>query len=88
MSAEYALKFDSIAFRIATKHGNHKNITDTITVYQKSNNNSNIGKYSCTKNICQIHQWAKSDRVKEFFKEKSEIDRVPCCYWVLFLLSL
>ena len=30
------------------------------------------------KNVKQIHQWAASDRVSEFFKEELGIGHVPC----------
>lgn len=40
------------------------------------------------KNISRIHQWADSSKVKEFLKEKSAIDSVPCYYWLLCLLKL
>ena len=40
------------------------------------------------KNVRQIHQWAVSDRVSEFLKEKFAIERVPCYYWMLCLLKI
>ena len=40
------------------------------------------------KNTRQIHQWAASDRVSEFLKEKFAIERVPCYYWMLCLLKI
>ena len=40
------------------------------------------------KNTRQVHQWAVSDRVREFLKEKFAIERVPCYYWMLCLLKM
>ena len=40
------------------------------------------------KNISQNHQWASSDRIKEFLKEKFQIKSVPCYYWLLCLMKL
>lgn len=40
------------------------------------------------KNVRRIHQWAASDRVSEFLKEKFAIERVPCYYWMLCLLKI
>ena len=40
------------------------------------------------KNVRQIHQWAVSDRVSEFLKEKFAIERIPCYYWMLCLLKI
>ncbi len=31
-------------------------------------------------NAKQIHQWAESDRVSEFLKEKFGIEHIPCYY--------
>ena len=35
-----------------------------------------------------MHQWAESDRVSEFLKEKFAINRIPSYYWLLCLLKL
>jgi len=40
------------------------------------------------KNTRQIQQWAASDNVREFLKEKFAIERVPCYYWMLCLLKM
>ena len=40
------------------------------------------------KNVRQIHQWAVSDKVSEFLKEKFAIERIPCYYWMLCLLKI
>ena len=40
------------------------------------------------KNVKQIHQWAVSDNVSEFLKEKFAIERVPCYYWMICLLKI
>lgn len=47
-----------------------------------------LGSICGLKNISQIHQWAASDRVGEFLKEKFGIENVPCYYWLLCLLKL
>ena len=47
-----------------------------------------LGSICGLKNVCQIHQWAESDRVSEFLKEKFEINRIPSYYWLLCLLKL
>ena len=40
------------------------------------------------KNVRQIHQWAASDTVSEFLREKFAIGRIPCYYWMLCLLKM
>lgn len=47
-----------------------------------------LGSICGLQNISQIHQWAASDRVKEFLKEKFDIKNIPCYYWFLCLLKL
>lgn len=47
-----------------------------------------LGSICGLKNISQIHQWAENGRVKEFLKEKFEIKRIPCYYWLLCLMKL
>lgn len=47
-----------------------------------------LGSVCGLKNVSQIHQWASSDRVKVFLKEKFGIKNVPCYYWLLCLLKL
>ena len=47
-----------------------------------------LGSICGLKNISQIHQWAESDRVSEFLKEKFAINRIPSYYWLLCLLKL
>lgn len=39
-------------------------------------------------NTRKIHQWAESEKVSEFLKEKFGIERIPCYYWLLSLLNL
>lgn len=56
-------------------------VTDAITIVL-------LGSICGLKNISQIHQWASSDRVKEFLKEKFQIEAVPCYYWLLCLIKL
>ena len=47
-----------------------------------------LGSLCGLKNVSQIHQWANSERVKEFLKEKFAIHHIPCYYWLLVLLKL
>lgn len=47
-----------------------------------------LGSLCGLKNVSQIHQWADSERVKEFLKEKFQINHVPCYYWLLVLLKM
>lgn len=47
-----------------------------------------LGSICGLKNISQIHQWAASDRIREFLREKFVIETVPCYYWLLCLLKL
>ena len=47
-----------------------------------------LGSICGLKNVSQIHQWAASDRVSEFLKEKFKIQNIPCYYWLLCLLKL
>lgn len=56
-------------------------VTDAITIVL-------LGSICGLKNISQIHQWASNDRVKEFLKEKFQIEAVPCYYWLLCLMKL
>ncbi len=39
-----------------------------------------VGSICGLRNVSQIHQWAESDRVREFLKEKFEIKHIPCYY--------
>ena len=47
-----------------------------------------LGSLCGLKNVSQIHQWANSERVKEFLKEKFAIHQIPCYYWLLVLLKM
>ena len=47
-----------------------------------------LGSICGLKNISQIHQWAENDRIQEFVKEKFQIERIPCYYWLLCLMKL
>lgn len=47
-----------------------------------------LGSICGLKNVSQIHQWAESDRVREFLKEEFGIKRIPCYYWLLSLLKM
>lgn len=47
-----------------------------------------LGSLCGLKNVSQIHQWAESERTREWLKEKFAIERIPCCYWLLSLLKM
>ena len=47
-----------------------------------------LGSICGLKNVSQIHQWAANEKIKKFLKEKFQIERVPCYYWLLCLLKL
>lgn len=47
-----------------------------------------LGSICGLKNICQVHQWAASEKVSGFLKEKFGIKNIPCYYWLLCLLKL
>ena len=47
-----------------------------------------LGSLCGLKNVSQIHQWAESDRTREWLKETFAIDRIPCYYWLLSLLKM
>ena len=47
-----------------------------------------LGSLCGLKNVSQIHQWAESDKTREFLKEKFAIERIPCYYWLLSLLKM
>jgi predicted transposase YbfD/YdcC len=47
-----------------------------------------LGSICGLKNVSQIHQWAASDGISRFLKEKYAIENVPCYYWLLSLLKL
>ena len=46
-----------------------------------------LGSICGLRNISQIHQWAESDSVSGFLKEKFGIEHIPCYYWLLSLLN-
>ena len=41
-----------------------------------------LGSICGLKNVSQIHQWASNEKIKKFLKEKFQIKRVPCYYWL------
>ena len=47
-----------------------------------------LGSLCGLKNVCQISQWAASERVMSFLAERFRIQRIPCYYWLLCLLKL
>ena len=47
-----------------------------------------LGSICGLRNTSQIHQWAESDKIAEFLKEKFGIEHIPCYYWLLSLLKL
>jgi predicted transposase YbfD/YdcC len=47
-----------------------------------------LGSICGLRNVNQIHQWASSQRVREFLLEHFGINNIPCYYWLLCLLKL
>jgi len=47
-----------------------------------------LGSLCGLKNVSQIHQWADSERTREFLKETFAIESIPCYYWLLSLLKI
>lgn len=47
-----------------------------------------LGSMCGLRNISQIHQWAASDGVSSFLKERFGIEHVPCYYWILCMLKM
>ena len=47
-----------------------------------------LGSLCGLKNMNQLHQWAESERTREFLKKEFQIERIPCYYWFLCLLKL
>ena len=47
-----------------------------------------LGSLCGFRNVSQIHQWAESEHVREFLKEKFGIKHIPCYYWLLVLLKM
>lgn len=47
-----------------------------------------LGSLCWLKNVSQIHQWADSERVKEFLKDRFQINHIPYYCWLLVLLKM
>lgn len=47
-----------------------------------------VGSLCGLRSIRQIWLWATNDKIKEFLKEKFQINRVPSYYWLLCLLKM
>ena len=47
-----------------------------------------LGSICGLRNTNQIHQWASSQRVREFLSKHFGINTIPCYYWLLCLLKL
>ena len=56
-------------------------VAETITLVM-------LGSMCGLRNAKQIWQWGTNDKVKEFLKEKFQINRVPSYYWLLCLLKM
>ena len=61
--------------------GYYYSVGDVITV-------TILGSICGLKSVKQIHTWAGNDRIREFLKEKFNIERLPCYYWFLCLMKL
>ncbi len=44
-----------------------------------------LGSICGLRNINQIHQWASSQRVRDFLSEHFDIKKVPCYYVTVFI---
>ena len=47
-----------------------------------------LGSLCGLKNVRQIWLWATNAKVREFLKERFQIERIPCYYWLLCLLKM
>ncbi len=47
-----------------------------------------LGSICGLRNVKQIWQWATQDKIKGFLKEKFQINRIPCYYWLLCILKM
>ncbi len=47
-----------------------------------------LGSICGLRNVRQIWMWTTQDRIKEFLKEKFQINRIPCYYWLLCILKM
>ncbi len=47
-----------------------------------------LGSICGLRNVRQIWMWTKQDRIKGFLKEKFQIIRIPCYYWLLCILKM
>ncbi len=47
-----------------------------------------LGSICRLRNVRQVWMWATRDKIKGFLKEKFEINRVPCYYWLLCILEM
>ena len=47
-----------------------------------------LGSLCDLKNIKRIHEWASTAQVQEYLKKEFNIQRIPCYWWLLSLLSL
>ena len=62
-------------------NGYRCSIKDTITI-------TILGSLCGLRNVSQIHQWAASEHIKTFLKEKWSIKKIPCYYWMLCLMKI
>ena len=47
-----------------------------------------LGTLCGLRNVNQIHQWAHSHKGSTFLQEHFDIKRIPCYYWLLWLLKI
>jgi predicted transposase YbfD/YdcC len=47
-----------------------------------------LGTFCGLRNVSQVHQWATSNRVKDFLRNYFGIINVPCYYWIMCLIKL
>ena len=80
MEKEMMEYFDAVETEREYK-GYRYSVKETITIII-------LGSLCGLKNISQIHQWATSERIRTFLKEKWLIKRIPCYYWMLCLMKI
>ena len=47
-----------------------------------------LGSLCGLRTVSQIHQWASSERIREFLEKHFQVRKVPCYYWLLCLLKI
>jgi hypothetical protein len=61
--------------------GYYYNVGDAIAIVI-------LGSFCGLRNVNQVHQWAMHEKNRTILREKFNIERVPCYYWLLRLLGI